>query len=318
LKRFSLITSFILSITLTIILAILIILSVINTSKYSINDSMVFIESVGIDYTNNGMGFVYKVDDKNNYIITNYHVVEDNNDIYVYNKNNKKEKATLLYFDKYTDIAILKISNKLNLKPIKINYDKVKLNDEVYYFNINEKVIDKGNIVALDKEVNLESSFYKANVIDGNIYNGNSGGPVLNNNNEVIGMLSLKEEDSNKGLYIPIENVMNIVTKLENQMLIRPNLGGIFVDTSNIEVLNNYGFSQTDILGVVIVEVNDGYPLMVNGLLKGDIITRVNGVIIESVSELQKEIYSHNIGDTITLEYYRNNNLYSKNIYLDK
>ena len=100
---------------LIFIIICLVITSVIlfNTNLFFENNkivnSFVFIEAIDGDLVSNGMGIVYKVEDNLNYIITNYHVIKNNKDLYVYNIYNKKEIAMVIDYDSYSDIAVLLI-----------------------------------------------------------------------------------------------------------------------------------------------------------------------------------------------------------------
>ena len=291
-------------------------------TNYSMEDSIVFIESTNSESRKEGMGFTYKVLDDDSYIVTNYHVVESSNSIYVYNLDNKKERAELVDFDSYTDIAILKIDNDLDLKEVKISSKSAKVNDEVYYYNINNKVIKNGSILCLDNEINISAnygnSYYKAGELKADIASGNSGGPLFNNKEEVVGLISLKEENKTNGYYIPIKDVMNIVTKLENRTLVRPNIGGVFISSSNIDALNQNFIEIPNISGVVVVDVAPDYPLSIAGFIKGDVITKIDDVTITDVIDMQKEIYSHDVGDTVTVEYYRYGILNTASVVLNK
>lgn len=303
-------------------IVIIVILSIITLffKNNNIESSIVFIESINDNYINGGMGFVYKIEDGFNYIVTNYHVIDESEELYVYNLNNKKIKAEIINYDKYTDIAILKTKSKL--KDLKIGKNNIKENDSIYYFNIDNNKFEKGKVLNLNTEVFIETSYgnsyYEGISIEGNITEGNSGGPVLNKNNEIIGIISLKEENTNNSIYLPIENVTEIVSKLENHTLVRPNLGGVFVSSYNEEVLKENNIVIDNINGVVVLDIKKDYPLDKALITKGDIITKINDININSVNELQKEINSYNVGDTITLEYYRNNQYKSINIILNK
>lgn len=305
-----------------LILFIVVFRIIISLNDYKPINSLVFIESIGDDFIKEGMGFVYKIENNNNYIVTNYHVIDNNDYVYVYNHYNDKVVANIVDYDIYSDIAILEIEDKLDLKEAKININNVKENDEINYFNIRKSNIKSAKVLSLDNEIILNSdygnSFYNAISIDGDIARGNSGGAIFNVNNEVIGLISLMEDNNNIGFYIPIGYVMNIVTKLENHELIRPNLGAVFANTTNSDILNEYEISVDIEKGVVILAVTEDYPLNKTGLVKGDVITKVNNVIIDDVNDLQREIYSCNIGDTITLEYYRDNKANKVDVVLDK
>lgn len=314
---------FFIVILVTLIVSLITLLGMaIYHTNYSMEDSIVFIESTNSESRKEGMGFVYRVLDDLNYIVTNYHVVESSNNIYVSNLDNKKERAELVSFDSYTDIAILKIDNDLDLKEVKISNSSAKVNDQVYYFDIKNRVINKGSILSLNNEINISTnygnSYYKAGKLNADILNGNSGGPLYNKKEEVIGLVSLREEDTLSGYYIPIKDAMNIVTKLQNHTLVRPNIGGIFISSTNIDALNENAIEIPNISGVVVAEVTVDYPLAVTGFIKGDVITKINDVTITDVIDMQKVIYSHNVGDTVTIEYYRYGILNTANVVLNK
>ena len=93
-------------------------MAVINNNKYSPFDSIVFIESISDESLKNGMGFVYEVENNKNYIVTNYHVVESSNSLYVGNIEKEKISAKLVWYDIYTDIAVLQINDELGLKEV--------------------------------------------------------------------------------------------------------------------------------------------------------------------------------------------------------
>ena len=309
-------------VSIIIVIALIICVITLFFKKNNIESSIVFIESLNGDYKSEGMGFVYKIKDNSNYIITNYHVIDENEEIYVYNLNEEKIKAEIVNYDKYTDIALLKIEDKLNLREVKINKNNVKSGDNIYYFNINSNKIEKGKVLNLDTEIFLETSYgnsyYNGIEIEANITEGNSGGPIINKDNEVIGLIALKEEDKNVSIYLSVKDVIEIVSKLENHTLVRPNLGGVFVSSYNEEVLKENNIVIDNINGVVVLDVIQYYPLYKVGITKGDIITKINNKNINSVNELQKEINSYNVGDTITLEYYRNKEYKSINVKLNK
>lgn len=302
-----------------ILVVTLFLISLIN--RDNIQNSLVFIESLNNEYLSKGMGFVYKIENNTNYIVTNYHVIHNSEDVYVYNLDNKKIKAEIIDYDIYTDLALLKIEDNLNLKEAKLIKSKVKEKDYIYYFNIYINKIEKGKVLNLHSEIFLDTnygnSYYDGISIEGNISEGNSGGPVLNKKNEVIGLISLKKENKNTAIYIPIENIIDVVSKLENHSLKRPNLGGIFVSSYNEDILKENNIVIDNINGVVVLEVMRDYPLYNALIIKGDIITRINNINISSVNELQKEIYSCNVGDIINLEYYRNGQLNKVDIVLN-
>lgn len=296
-------------------------------SKNDINDSVVYIESIDSETIKSGSGFVYKVNSDNAYIITSYHVIEGYSDIYVYNNNKEKVKAEIINYDEYTDISVLSINNNLDLKEINIgDSDKININDNIYVVgtpidikNINTKV--EGVILNNKEEITINtthgSSNFVAIEVSAEIDYGNSGGPLLNANYEVIGMMFVKDETSrNKGYALPINFVIDIANKLINNELKRPNLGTVMCNTTNLELLNQHELSIDNINGVVILEVKDIGLLYNSGLQKGDIITKFDGKMVNNVNELREELYKKQVGNSVQIEYYRNGNYYKINIEL--
>ena len=121
--------------------------TVLIFNKDDVNDSVVYIECIDEVSVRSGTGFVYKVDSDKNYIVTSYHVIEGYNDIYVYNSDKKKIKASVLNYDEYTDIAILIIQDRLDLKQAKIgNTSKIKIEDRVIAIgNLDLETINRKN-----------------------------------------------------------------------------------------------------------------------------------------------------------------------------
>ena len=301
-------------------------ITVLIFNKSDINDSIVYIECIDEETIRSGSGFAYKVEDNKGYIITSYHVVEGYNDIYVYNSGKEKIKANILNYDEYTDIAILTVENKLGLNKIDIgNSNKVSIDDQVIAVgtpnNIeNINTISKGKISELDKKITFETMHGSSNLsaieVNIDVTYGNSGGPLLNNKNEVIGMVFIKEENQHTAYALPINFVMELVGKLENHELNRPNLGAVMCNTTNTELLNEYEIEIKDIDGVVILDLNENGLLHKEGLQIGDVITEFNGNVISNVNNLREELYKNQIGNKVWLEYYRNGVYYKVDIEL--
>lgn len=296
-KKFCLISGLICTITLTIVMSVLLVFAIVDNSKYKIEDSIVYIDTE----EKQGMGFVYKVEDNISYIVTNYHVIDLAQKLYI----NNEIKAEIVEYDKYSDIAILKVNKKLKKAIISENSTL----DDVYYYNLNNNIVEQGSVLGLDDEIVVNTtygtSFYNAIEIKGNIENGNSGSPLLNSKDEVVGLISLKDINTETAYALPIDYVMKMVKQLENHTLYRANLGATFINTTNIEKLNEYSINTFGINGVVVLNIKKEYPLYVSGLYNGDIITKINDTIILDVNTLQKELYSHNRGEDIHVEYYR-------------
>ena len=309
-----------------ILLLFLFFINNINRLNY-INNSVVYIESVDDESIKSGSGFVYKVEDNKNYIVTSYHVIEGYEDIYVYNEKSKKEKAKIINYDEYTDIAILRIQDNLDLKAINIgNSEKTHTNENIYvvgsplnFDNIN--TITEGIITHKNKKITVNTTHGSSNLetieINAKVDYGNSGGPLLNKKYNVIGMVFVKESNSDLlGFALPINYVMKIVEKLEDNKLKRPNLGAIMCNSTNFELLSKYNIETVDINGVVILKINPLGVLDNAKLQKGDIITKFDNIKIENVNKLREELYKEGLKNTVVIEYYRDGYYYTVQVEL--
>lgn len=290
-------------------------ITVLLFNKKDINNSVVYIECTDEVSIRSGTGFVYKVAGSSNYIATSYHVIEGYNDIYVYNGKREKIKASVLNYDEYTDIAILRVDDKLDLKEfISGDSSKIKKEDMVYAIgsldleNLNSK--SKGKVIDVEKQITIDTTHGSSNLnvfgLNIDVTYGNSGGPLLNKDNEVVGMLLVKEKNKNIAYALPINFIMDIVRKLEKDELERPNLGAVMCNSTNTKLLNEYGIN-VKVEGVVLLELNELGILQNSGLQKGDVITGFNGVAISNVNELREELYKNEKGDIIEIVYFRDN-----------
>ena len=148
------------------------------------------------------------------------------------------------------------------------------------------------------------------------INSGNSGGPLCNSNGEVIGITSMKLVSSGvegMGFAIPIEDAIEYADLIiKGEKLSRPYLG-ISMDTidNRVSLYFNYGITISNKLeyGVVLVEVSKGSPAAKAGLQKGDVVVELGGEKVKSVAEFRYSLYTHKIGEEITIKYFRNDEL---------
>ena len=147
---------------------------------------------IGIDDTTfMGKGFVYKKVKSGYYILTNYHVIEGASTIIVKADDDKYE-AERVGLDKYLDIAVIKITCKKRLYTYKFgNGDKVKLFERDSDKLLTGEVVEK-NIypITVNKNNDYATDLLKTNIV---IEEGYSGSPLLNNNNQVVGIVTLKD-----------------------------------------------------------------------------------------------------------------------------
>ena len=281
-----------------------------------------------------GSGFVYKSDDKNGYILTNYHVIEDGNKYVVTFTDGSETDAELVNGDEYYDIAILKVDvSKIKKVATLGNSSSVELGDSV--FTVGAPLgkdymgtITKGIISGVNRmvSVKLKSGTYLMEVIqtDASINSGNSGGPICNIRGEVIGITSSKLKGTGvegMGFAIPINSVLSVIENIEaGNKVVRPYLGVQLVDISNTFALQYYyGINIGDVdFGAVISYIEEGKPADKAGLKVGDVIVEMNGKKIEDTSHFKFELYKYSVGDKVTVKYYRNNKISETTIELSE
>ena len=285
---------------LLIIVFILLCFVLINKKN---NDIVV----VAIKTYNNGIlykegnGFVYKVEDYT-YILTNYHVISDSNDIYIY-YNNDKIKGKILNYDEYEDIAIIIVDkNKFNRK-MNIG-NNIKINDMIKVITSDSTINGKidSSIMPIKFNYNNKSKMLDLIKIDANIKEGYSGSPVVDKDNNVIGIITMIDGNNNS-YAIPVD--INKIKILENGNIYRANLG-ISATTSN------------SIKGVLLNEVFDNSKASYANLISGDIIVSINDISVNDVSEFRYYLYKYKIGDIVKFRYFRNSNYYDTEIVLGK
>jgi S1-C subfamily serine protease len=275
-----------------------------------------------------GSGFVW---DKAGHIVTNYHVVQGAKTIQVSFSNHDSMQARLVGADPSTDVAVLKVdAHARALTPLTLGEsDSVRVGDAVVAignpFGLDRSVT-AGIVSALQREVQAPNSYPIDHVIqtDAAINHGNSGGPLLNANGEVIGVNSQIQTGGTSngnvgvGFAIPIDTVRTVAAQLiHNGKVVHASLGitGQAVD-ANVASVFHFPVDH----GVLVQSVKDGSGAAKAGLragtnsvvvageswlIGGDLIVRADGQRIESLERLRDVIAGKKPGDTLELEVYR-------------
>lgn len=295
--------------------------SSLEKSIDKVYDAIVFIKSfshaVG---ENTGSGFIYKVDNKFGYIMTNEHVITSASKITITFSNDETTTAELLGKDAYLDLAVLRVDKKYVKKVVNIgNSIETNLGDTIFTIGspIGENYrgsVASGIISGKDRMVSISVSSSSNNdwilnviQIDASINPGNSGGPLVNVNGEVIGIVSMKMVDDNvegMAFAIPIEYAESHKESLEKGKTIKwPSLGLDVVNVSNTTSLFNNNINiKSDITdGVVITGIKEASGASKANLKIGDVITKLNNKDIKDTSYLRYELYQHQAGDYIVL-----------------
>lgn len=279
-----------------------------------------------------GTGFVYKNEDGKGYILTNNHVVEDGDVIKVVFTNNNSVLAKVVGKDKYADIAVLSVDSKNILSVASIgDNSKSRIGDTVfavgapidssaYSWTVTRGILSGKNRMVEVSLSNSSVSDWVMSVLqtDAAINSGNSGGPLSNSNGEVIGITSMKLASSSiegMGFAIPIEDALEYAKRLENGDIIsRPYLGVSMMNLANLFIHIDVPVST----GVYIDTVEKDSPADNAGLKSGDVIVKFGDVDITNLAYLKYQLYKHNIGDTVSISFYRGQDLKTTSIHLTK
>ena len=255
-----------------------------------------------------GSGFVFKIDNKYGYILTNYHVISGGNEVSVVFTNNKDEKVTIVGYDEYSDIAVLAVDKSLVLSTAQIgSSNDMRIGDTTFAVGtpVDSSVyswsVTRGILSGKDRMVQVDNYVMSVLQTDTAINSGNSGGPLCNSNGEVIGITNMKLASSQiegMGFAIPIEDaVKNAETIISGKKISRPYLGISIYDS------NSY-FNNTS--GVYVESVEKNGAAYNAGIKSGDKILKVNGVEIANTSYFRYQLYKYNIGDKIKITIERN------------
>jgi S1-C subfamily serine protease len=282
-----------------------------------------------------GSGFVI---DKEGHIITNYHVVQGAQRVRVIFSNNRPVDARIVGVDPSTDIAVLQVSVPSRaLTPLPLgDSDNVQVGDRVVAignpFGL-DRTATEGIVSAVQRDITAPNGFQIDHVIqtDAAINHGNSGGPLLNGQGEVIGVNSQIQAgtvDGNVGIgfAVPINTVKNVASQLINSGKVEHAFLGVGLEDITSDLTQNFRLPVDH--GVMITRVDANSPAGKAGLrggnntatisgvdyvLGGDIITKVSGREIQSVNQLRDIIQAKKPGDHITLEVNRD----GKNLTFD-
>jgi serine protease Do len=262
-----------------------------------------------------GSGFIV---DPKGYIITNNHVIEKADKIYVKLSTDPDTQdlgrpARVIGFDKATDLAVIKIDTSTPLPTVKLgNSDTAEVGDWVEAIGSPfalSQTVTAGIISAKHRTIDggAPGQFQHFIQTDAAINPGNSGGPLLNMNGEVIGVNTAIYTQSNGyqgiGFALPSNTVVEIYNDLisPSHKVTRGSIGIQFREGLSGAVNRVYGFKN----GVLVQVVTPGGPAEKGGIKVGDIITTIDGRSIKDGDDLVNEIASRRPGSTIRLGYLR-------------
>ncbi|MGI8606961.1 MAG: S1C family serine protease [Gaiellaceae bacterium] len=275
-----------------------------------------------------GSGFVI---DKAGHILTNFHVVDGADEVFVNFSGNDKYKAKIVGTDPSTDLAVLQIDAQSRaLTPLPLgNSDAVEVGAPVVAignpFGL-ERTVTAGIVSALHREIRTPNNFTIDKVIqtDAAINKGNSGGPLLDGDGKVIGINSQIETGGGTtgnvgiGFAVPINTVREVASQIMKTGKAEHAYLGVSMQTIDETLAETARLPAQE--GVILTDVQEGSPAAEAGLqggtrsvvvdgttytVGGDVVTKADGRLLESADQLRGIVTSKDPGDKLSLEVHR-------------
>ena len=263
------------------------------------------------NYTQRGLGTGFIID-KDGYILTNNHVAEGADEITVTLSDNKEYKAKVIGLDSMTDIALIKIDGAKDLAPLTLG--------DSNQIEVGDWVVAIGNPFGLEHTVTagiVSAKYRKTGVAsyenyiqtDAAINQGNSGGPLMNINGEVIGINSNIYSQSGGsigiGFAIPINMAKDLLPQLKKGKVIRGWLG---VTIQPITSALQDKLDLKDSNGALVSDVTPGGPAGKAGIESGDVIISFDGKEIIESNDLPFIVSATPVGKNVKIDVLRNGN----------
>ena len=264
-----------------------------------------------------GVGSGVIVDPKG-YILTNAHVVKLNNkvveDVTVRLNNEKDLEGKTIWADENVDLAIVKINTKEKLNVATLgDSDALSIGDAAIAIGNPislqfSQTVTQGIISGLDRYVGAVSGGgYMTGLIqtDASINGGNSGGPLLNAEGEVIGINTVKVQSAEGlGFSIPINFIKPIVKQVIETGSYKEISMGMLTMNLNVAAQVFNGKTEVD-KGIFVYKVYEGSPAAEAGLEAGDIITKIGKDEVSDNNALKSILYKYQEGDSAEVSYVR-------------
>lgn len=288
-----------------------------------------------------GSGVIYKKNSNTAYVVTNNHVISGADSFYVMLYSGKRVKATVVGKDSVSDLAVLKIDAK-NVEQTATfgNSDNIQVGETAlaigspmgseYATSLTQGIISaKKRTLDITNSSGVTTGSTTVIQTDAAINSGNSGGPLVNLDGQVIGINSMKLSSNSSssenasvegmGFAIPSNEVVKIINQLVTKGKVsRPALGISGID---LDYVSDSAKSDTLKLpdgvdsGVVVMKTDSDSPLK-DVLSKYDVIVSLGGKKVTGISSLKTALYAHKVGDSVTIKYYHDGQLKSQKVTL--
>lgn len=251
------------------------------------------------------------------YIVTNYHVVEESDEIQVVLNDKRTFTAELVGTDPSTDIALLKLEST-NLPYISFgNSDILKVGEWVLAignpFNLTSTVT-AGIVSAKARNINIlrdQSNYPIESYIqtDAAVNKGNSGGALVDLKGELVGVnsaiISPSGSYSGYSFAIPINLVKKVVDDIMKYGEVQRAVLGVTIKNINSEIAKKYNLDKIE--GILIIGVSKDGAAKDAGIKEGDVILKINNIKVNSTAELTEQIGKYRPGEKVYVTIKRDN-----------
>lgn len=268
-----------------------------------------------------GSGFIISAD---GYVMTNNHVVNGADEIFVKFSDGRELEAKTVGTDPEVDIAVLKIQSKEKFKAVQFaNSDSI---------NVGQWAIAFGNPLGLNDTmtVGIVSAKGRSSLgiekienfiqTDAAINQGNSGGPLVDINGHVIGVNTAIYSQSGGSIGIGFAIPANLAANIKDSIIKTGKVERAFLGTElqdlNPQLVKQFNLSTSN--GVLVTNVAENSPAEKAGIRPGDVITDLNSSKVSSASHLVAQIASLKIGSNISITYIRDGKSYKASTILTK
>jgi serine protease Do len=251
-----------------------------------------------------GSGFILSAD---GFVMTNAHVIDSADEVFVTLTDAREFKAKVIGADKRSDVALVKIE-ATGLPTVRVgDVNKLKVGEWVIAIGSPfglESTVTAGIVSAKSRDT---GDLVKLIQTDVAINPGNSGGPLINMRGEVVGINS--QIYSRSGGYmgisfaIPIDEASRVSESLRTTGRVARGRIGVAIGPVTKDVAESIGLGKP--IGAIVSNVEAGGPAEKAGIEAGDIVTKVDGRVVEKSSDLPRMVGMTKPGSKTTLQLYR-------------
>jgi|SRR5580693_2195808 serine protease Do len=263
-----------------------------------------------------GSGFIISPD---GLVVTNNHVVEGATEVKV-RLNGRDYLAKVKGTDPNTDIALLKIDAGAKLRYLELgDSDRMRVGDWVMVVGnpLNlDKTVTTGVISAKNRSLGISDiSFENFLQTDAAINFGNSGGPLINLEGQVVGIATaINYGAENIGFAVPVNTLRDVLPQLESKGKVSRGYLGIQIQNIDYPHAQAFGLKSTD--GALVGQVEQGTPAADAGIEHGDIIVAVDGRPVKTTRDLISYVSSRGPQATVTLTVLRDGKTLDRRVKL--